>query len=97
MDKQGIHWLNKKLRAAAHDYCEAILEACTIKKVADPLDALVNTDKYPRLQSISEVEFAVGWFHGVADAIGVEPDDLFAAVIVEIKTKGKGRGKKVAA
>src|SRR5689334_20167223 len=92
---QSIHWLNKKLRAAAHDYVEAFLEACTIKKVDDPLDALRNTDAYPRLQKIPEVEFAVGWLHGVADAIGIEPDDLLAAVIVELK--GKRGGRTVAA
>ncbi len=83
----AINWLNKKLRASAHDYVAAILEACALCKVKDPAYAFMNTDAFPRLQKISEVEFAVGWLHGAADAIGIKPEELFAQVAIEIRAK----------
>lgn len=79
-----MKFANKKLRAAAHDYVGAFLEACAEKKVKEPLDALVNTDAYPRLQKMPEIEHAIGWMNGCADAIGIPVEKLFRHVAAEI-------------
>ena len=81
------NWMNGKLRAAVRDYFMAFLEACGQKKVEKPRDAFVNTDAYPRLQKIPEVEFCVGWLHGVAEAIGLAPEQLFDQLDVEFNKK----------
>lgn len=79
-----MKWLNDKVRKGAVLYAEAILEACAKAKVKNPLHAVTDTDFYPRLQRIPEVEFAVGWLHGCADVIGVKIEVLWAQVEVEL-------------
>lgn len=88
-----MKWANDKLRRAAHDYVAALLEACEKAKVKSPLHALTDTDAYPRLQKIPEVEFCVGWLHGVADAIGIKVEALFEQVAAELAAKGKGKAR----
>lgn len=78
-----MKWMNTKIRRAALDYAEAILEACTMCKVADPLRAVTDTDAYPRLQKVPCVEFAIGWLHGCADMMGVKIEVLWAQIEAE--------------
>lgn len=82
-----MKWLNDKVRKAAILYAEAILEACEKAKVTNHLHAITDTDFYPRLQRIPEVEFAVGWLHGCADVIGVKIEVLWAQIEVELASK----------
>lgn len=85
-----MKWMNAKLQRAAHDYVAAILEACATCKVKDPLDAIINTDAYPRLQKVPCVEYAIGWIHGVAESVGITAEALWLACVAEIDAK-KGR------
>jgi hypothetical protein len=72
--------LNPKARRSALVYAEGFLDACRQAKVADPLDALIETDAYPRLAKIYNVEWMVGWLHGCAEAHGVKVEALWKLV-----------------
>lgn len=55
--------------ASARDYVPALTEACG-DDVA-PVDLLLETAAYPKiLRRVEMAEFIVGWFHGVAEAVG---------------------------
>lgn len=91
-----IKWTdkNKKLRAAAYDYAMAIVQACDEKKVTNTLHALTDTDCYPRLQKVPEVEFAIGWLHGVAESANLSIESLWIQLMEETN---EGRGRQVRA
>lgn len=77
--KTGIVCLNGYASASAHDYLDLILEACARRKI-DARDAIINTDSYPVLNKTAEVEFAIGWFHGVAEAHELDAEQVFDAM-----------------
>ena len=79
-----MKWTSQKLHAAAKDYVAAFYEACALTKVDKPLDALINTDAYPRLQKTPVIEFAIGWLHGCAEALGVTVEQLVEEVKAEL-------------
>ena len=70
--------MNSYATTSAKIYVAAILEACKKAKIADPLEAITNTDAYPRLLKIAEVEFAIGWLNGCAESHGVTVEVLWA-------------------
>ena len=75
--------LSLKISAAAVDYAAALLEACQQAKVSDPVDALINTDYYPKLQKIICVEWIIGWFHGVAESHNLELAEIWDLVATD--------------
>lgn len=77
--KTGIVCLNGYASASAHDYLDLILEACARRKI-DARDAIINTDSYPVLNKTAEVEFAIGWFHGLAAAGALTAEQVFDAM-----------------
>lgn len=77
----GIVCLSGYASAAAHDYLDLILEACQRRKV-DARDAIINTDSYPQLNKTADVEFAIGWLHGVAEALDLDAEDIFDAMVL---------------
>jgi hypothetical protein len=88
----NFKWTNNYARTSALIYAEALLEACAKAKVADPVAALIDTDEYPALRKISEVEFAIGWLHGCAECHGVTIEVLWAQVgFKRFSRAGKGR------
>ena len=80
--------LNHYARASALIYAEALLDGCRRTKI-DPIEALVDTDDFPRLLKIPGIEFAIGWLHGCAEAHAVTVDALWEQVIA-----GATRGLK---
>ena len=74
--KTGIVCLNGYASESAHLYVELILEACARRKI-DARDAIINTDGYPQLNKTAEVEFAIGWLHGLAEAHELDAEQIF--------------------
>jgi hypothetical protein len=72
--------LNPHAHESAAIYIEAILDACERCKVTNPLRVLTDADEFPRLQKIPEVEYAIGWLNGCAEAHGVTASVLWAHV-----------------
>jgi hypothetical protein len=94
--KAGIVCLNGYASQSAHLYVELILEACARRKI-DARDAIINTDSYPVLNKTSDVEFAIGWLHGVAEAHELLAEQIFDAMIEPLVTTRKSpsiAGKK---
>lgn len=79
--------LTKEALTSALIYADALAEACAKVRppVADPVRALVETDAYPRLMKISEVEFAIGWLHGCAETLGVTVEELWEALTMDAR------------
>lgn len=86
-----MQWLDKKIEKSAKVYAEAFAEACDNARVKDPLHALVETDAYPRLQKIPEVEFAIGWLHCLAETIGIKVERLFRLLTEPQTAPARGR------
>jgi hypothetical protein len=72
--------LPPKVARKARIYVVGFLEACAQAKVADPLDALIETEDYPRLAKIPNVEWMIGWLHGCAEAHGVRVEALWKQI-----------------
>jgi hypothetical protein len=73
--------LNRTTRESGECYAEALVEACSKAGVADPVKVLTDTDDYPQVtREVEMAEFLVGWFHGVADSLGVQLEALWEAV-----------------
>lgn len=77
--KTGIVCPNGYASQSAHTYLDLILEACARKKI-DARDAVINTDQYPQLNRTADVEFAIGWLHGLAEAHDLRADQVFDAM-----------------
>ena len=88
--KTGIVCLNGYASASAHLYVELILEACTRRKI-DARDAIINTDSYPQLNKTADVEFAIGWLHGVAEAHELLAEQVFDAMTMPAVVAKKTR------
>ncbi len=72
--------LTRTAQDSAADYVDALIEACQTAGV-DPVRVLIDTDAYPQVtKQIEMAEFLVGWFHGVAEAIGVHVESLWEAL-----------------
>jgi hypothetical protein len=71
---------------AGKTYAEAILEACEEHGIP-PHGAIEDTDSYPKLAKEEQIEFAIGWFHGAADALGLEPVAMWDRIIAELGAK----------
>ncbi len=71
-----MKWTNHIVRESASIYFEAFMEACC-KAHVPPRRALVDTDEYPKLHRISDVEYSIGWLHGCADSHGVTVETLY--------------------
>lgn len=78
---------NHHAQESAKIYAQAVIEACEKSKVADVLDAVVNTADYPRLMKISELEYAVGWLHGCAESHGVTVEILWSHLVPATKKR----------
>jgi len=63
--------LSQPAATSARIYVKALLEACE-KLNTTPNDLLTETAAVPKVESIDEIEFLVGWFHGVAEQCGVK-------------------------
>jgi hypothetical protein len=79
--RDGIVCLNGFASESASIYIELIVEACKRRKI-DPRDAIINTDSYPQLNKTAEVEFAIGWLHGLAEAHELLAEQVFDAIKV---------------
>jgi hypothetical protein len=71
--------LNHIARESAEIYADVVLEACRKAKV-EPIDALIDTDDYPKLLKHPMVEFAIGWLTGCAEAHAVTLEALWNQV-----------------
>lgn len=70
-----IH-LNRVAQESAQVYAAGLIEACAAK--ADPLEVITESDRFPQITKGSEVEYMIGWFHGVAETLGVHVEVLWA-------------------
>lgn len=61
--------LNHHAAVSAKIYIDAVIEACTRLKL-EPMRVLLDAADYPAIRKISELEFAIGWLHGCAEASG---------------------------
>lgn len=76
-----IFMLNPVARRSAIEYGAALIEACkTVTPEVDPLSALEDTDAYPRLRKIPELEFIVGWLNATACVLGKPVRALWAVL-----------------
>jgi len=82
MNKTKFRWLNKYTQDSAVIYMRAFIEACIDKKVTDYARALTDTDDFPRLRNVTELEFAIGWLHGCAECHGVPVTELLKQITV---------------
>ncbi len=59
-------------------YADGLRELLTIHKVPkkDWHHIWVNLEKFPAADTDLDVQYFVGWFSGVAEALGVDIDDL---------------------
>jgi hypothetical protein len=89
----NFKWINNYARTSALTYAEAFLEACAKLKIKDPLAALIDTDDYPKLRTISEVEFAIGWLHGCAECHGVTIEVILIWAEVGSKRFSRAKGR----
>lgn len=99
--------INPTATESARIYAEEFARACKRAKV-DPRIALVETDDYPKLMKWDQVEFMVGWLHGLAEAHELTPialwDALFPAAkfdrlakeVVELKAAWFGKKARTA-
>lgn len=93
MKNAKITWTNNHARTSAYIYAEAVLEACAKAKIPHErtLDVLINSDEYPALRKITDVEFAIGWLHGCAECHGVTVEAIWAEVGSKRFSRAKGR------
>jgi hypothetical protein len=75
---------NHHVRESAKIYGEALIDACRQAKVIEPKQALLDTDAFPRLLKIPNVEYAIGWLHGCAESHGVLVEVLWFALLAEL-------------
>jgi hypothetical protein len=73
-------WINRTASDSARIYVDLILEACEKLRI-DPTDAILNTDEHPRLLKVPQVEFAIGWLHGLAEAHELVAEQIWGAVV----------------
>lgn len=91
-----MKWSNTRARDSARIYADAVLEACQQAKITDPIiEVITESDRYPRLQKISEVEYAIGWLHGCAEAHEVTVEVLWDQVMVEQRRDRSGKSTNV--
>jgi hypothetical protein len=90
--------LNRATRESGSIYAGGLVHACELAaaaatgrkkgKAIDPAKVLTDTDDYPEVtQGIEQAEFLVGWFHGVADALGLQVETLWEAFESELPTQ----------
>jgi len=66
-----LSMLNPVALESAVDFAAALIEACkTVRPEVDPLSAITDTDAYPRLARVPQVEFMVGWISATACVLG---------------------------
>lgn len=80
--RRGIVCLNPYASESLGIYIELLVGVCARRKL-DARDVLINTDEYPELARSREVEFAIGWIHGVAEAHELVAEQLFDAVTAQ--------------
>lgn len=90
----NFKWANNHARTSALIYAQAVLEACAKLKIEEPLRVLVDTDDYPAIRKISEVEFAIGWLHGCAECHGVIIEELWERVDARIVCRAVARVRR---
>ncbi len=73
--------LNSHARESAGIYVDAVIEACEKVRIKNPKATLSDTDQYPKLMKIPDVEYAIGWLNGCAEAHGVIVDVLWDQII----------------
>lgn len=79
-------------------YAEALIEAFNQAKVTDFIEALTETDCYPRLMKIPNVEWMIGWLHGLAEAHEVSVKIIWAEALRMIEaSRGAARRRGKAA
>lgn len=92
--------LNDKLTRALVAYTEGLLEAMEGARVPEDeyLDALTETDGYPRLQKVPVAEWMIGWIAGVAEANGVSIGAIWRHGLNLVNAKAAARaGRRKAA
>lgn len=89
--------LNKHASESAKIYAEAIIEACQQAKVKDPKLALTDADEFPKLLKIPEVEYAIGWINGCAEALGVLVEVLWDQITEDGDATASSAASKIAA
>ena len=81
--KTGIVAVPPYATESVRTYVDMLVDAAKRCK-ADPRNAVMNADDYPKLMKASLVEFAIGFLHGVAEALDVTPVQLFDAARPEL-------------
>ena len=86
--------LPRTARDSLADYGPALREACEQAGGVDPVLVLTDTDQYPQVtEGIPMAEFLVGWFHGLADAMGLQVEAVWDLVPEPAKPKAKRKAK----
>ena len=80
--------LAKELVRLGKTYAEALIEVCDEHSIPYH-GAIEDTDAYPKLAREEQIEFAIGWFHGAGDALGIDPIAMWDAIHAELGAKAK--------
>ena len=75
-------------------YAEGMLEAFATAKITNHLEALTETDAFPRLMKIPNTEWMIGWLHGLAEAHGVTVKALWAEALRMIAARDEKADSK---